>query len=67
MKHTLLQSYILERDFINRAAEQEHMSKDNTYTDTHTHAVVRARFLKRKIHTHKKRTKQWRNKILTTD
>lgn len=49
------------------AAEQEHMSKDNTYTYTHTHAVVRARFLKRKIHTHKKRTKQWRNKILTTD
>lgn len=37
------------------AAEQEHMSKDNTYTYTHTHAVVRARFLKRKIHTHKKK------------
>lgn len=35
------------------AAEQEHMSKDNTHI--HTHAVVRARFLKRKIHTHKKK------------
>lgn len=39
------------------AAEQEHMSKQitHTHTYTYTHAVVRARFLKRKLHTNKKK------------
>lgn len=49
------------RKFRSRAAESRKICS-NTHTYTHTHTVVRARFLKRKIHTQTNKTKKERTK-----